>query len=73
MRKSGKMKIVAVALSLCCTAVLGACGSGSSQTKVSGETTSGSQVATELENKTEETKKQEEGLTGELNIFVNVG
>ena len=73
MRKSGKMKIVAVALSLCCTAVLGACGSGSSQTKESGETTSGSQVVTESENKTEGTQKQEEGLTGELNIFVHVG
>ena len=73
MRKSGKMKIVAVALSLCCTAVLGACGSGSSQTKASGETTSGSQVVTESENKTVGAKKQEEGLTGELNIFVHVG
>lgn len=73
MTKSGKMKIVAVALTLCCTAVLGACGSGSSQTKESGETTSGSQVVTEAENKTEGTQKQEEGLTGELNIFVHVG
>ena len=72
MRRSGKMKIAA-ALLLCSTVVLGACGSESSQNKETAKVTEAAGTAASTELAAGEPEKQEDGLTGELNIFVHVG